>query len=81
MAYAVMDSGEHLIRLLTVDDGEVIRDIVVPERVMNLNFSPDGRLLAVASRQATTIWDVASGELIYTLNQTITCLLYTSRCV
>ncbi len=72
MAYAVMDSGEHLIRLLTVDDGEVIRDIVVPERVMNLNFSPDGRLLAVASRQATTIWDVASGELIYTLNQTIT---------
>ncbi len=72
MACAVTDSGEHLIRLITVDDGDAIRDIVVPERVMNLNFSPDGRLLAVASRQATTIWDVTSGELIYTLNQTIT---------
>ena len=72
MACAVMDSGEHLIRLIAVDDGDAIRDIVVPERVMNLNFSPDGRLLAVASRQATTIWDVTSGELIYTLNQTIT---------
>ena len=72
MACAVKDSGEHLIRLITVDDGDAIRDIVVPERVMNLNFSPDGRLLAVASRQATTIWDVTSGELIYTLNQTIT---------
>ena len=72
MACAVTDSGEHLIRLLTVDDGEAIRDIVVPERVMDLNFSPDGKLLAVASRLATTIWDVTSGELVYTLDQTIT---------
>ena len=72
MAYAVKDSGEQLIRLITVDGGDAISDIVVPERVMDLNFSPDGRLLAVASYQATTIWDVTSGELIYTLNQTIT---------
>jgi WD40 repeat protein len=71
MACAVKEGGEHLIRLITVDDGDAIRDIVVPERVMNLGFSPDGSLLAVASRQATTIWDAASGELIYTLNQTI----------
>ena len=72
MAYAVKDSGEHLIRLVAVDGGDAIRDIVVPERVMDLNFSPDGSLLAVASREATTIWDVASGELISTLDQTIT---------
>ncbi len=72
MAYAVKDSGEHLIRLITVDGGDAIRDIVVPERVKDLNFSPDGRLLAVASHEATTIWDVTSGELKYTLNQTIT---------
>lgn len=72
MACAVRDGGEHLIRLMSVDDGNMIRDMVVPERVMNLNFSPDGGLLAVASRQATTIWDVSSGELIYTLDQTIT---------
>lgn len=72
MAYAVKDSGEHLIRLLNVDDGDLIRDVVVPERVMDLNFSPDGKLLAVASRLATTLWDVTSGELIHTLDQTIT---------
>ncbi len=72
MAYAVKDSGEQLIRLVAVDGGDAIRDIVVPERVMDLNFSPDGGLLAVASREATTIWDVASGGLIFTLDQTIT---------
>jgi WD40 repeat protein len=72
MACAVKDGGEHLIRLTAVDGGDTIRDMVVPERVMDLNFSPDGSLLAVASREATTIWDVASGELVYTLDQTIT---------
>ena len=72
MAYAVKDGGDHLIRICTVESGEKIRDLTVPERVMDLNFSPDGTMLAVASRQATTVWDVASGELLYTLDQTIT---------
>ena len=72
MACAVKDGGQHLIRLMPVDGGDATRDLIVPERVMDLNYSPDGRLLAVASRLATTLWDLASGELIYTLNQTIT---------
>lgn len=72
MAVAKKEGGNHLIRLCAVDGGETIRDLSVPERVHDLNFSPDGSLLAVASRQATTIWDVESGELLYTLDQTIT---------
>lgn len=72
MALAIKEGGQQLIRLMTVDTGEVIRDLDVPERVMSLDFSPDGKLLAVASRLATTLWDVASGDLVYTLDQTIT---------
>ena len=72
MACAVKDGGEDLIRLMPVDGGDATRDLIVPERVMDLNYSPDGSLLAVASRLATTLWDLASGEMIYTLNQTIT---------
>ncbi len=73
MACAVEDSGEYLIQLLTVDDGEAIRDIVLPKQVMDMNYSPDGSLLAVASRGSPiTIWDVVSGNLLYTLGQEIT---------
>ena len=72
MAYAAKDSGEHLIRLSTVDDAQVIHDIAVPTQVLDLNFSPDGSLLAVTSRGSPlTIWDVASGNLLYTLDQAI----------
>ena len=67
------DFDEYLIRLLAVDDGEGIRDIVVPaKRISDLSFSPDGNLLAVASLgDPITIWDVASGNLLYTLDQEI----------
>ena len=72
MAVAVTDSGKQLIRLYEVDSGAVLQDFEVPERLMNLNFSPDGSLLAVASRLATTIWDTSSGMLLHTLDQSIT---------
>ncbi|MGI6497367.1 MAG: OmpA family protein [Oscillospiraceae bacterium] len=74
MACAVMHGfDEYLIQLLTVDKGEGIHDIVIPaKRINDLNFSPDGSLLAVASLGSPiTIWDVASGKLLYTLDQEI----------
>ncbi|NLV99222.1 MAG: OmpA family protein [Clostridiaceae bacterium] len=73
MAYTVMDSGQYMARVVTVDDGEGICDIVVDKEVRDLNFSPDGKLLAVASYGSPiTIWDVASGNLAYTLDREIT---------
>lgn len=71
MAYAVEHNGEQLIRLVAVADEDLIHDIHVPSDVSDLAFSPDGSLLAVASRDATTIWDVKSGELAHQLDQEI----------
>ena len=72
MACVVSDRGENLIQILAVEDGELLRDIVMPKRIKCLSFSPDGSLLAVASYGSpATIWDVASGDLIYTLDQEI----------
>lgn len=70
MAAAVMEDGNQLIRILTVAGVEPVMDLPVPTRVRGLDFSPDGRLLVVGSRLATTIWEVASGMLLYTLDQT-----------
>ena len=72
MAYTVEDGGERLVRVVTLDGGEVIGDIVLPKDVRDLNFSPDGSLLAVAFYGSPImIWDLASGNLRYTLDREI----------
>jgi len=74
MAGAVKEAGDQLVRLWTVDGAEQIADLPVPERVRDLAFSPDGTLLVVASRLATTIWDIPTKTLLYTLDQTFDAL-------
>ncbi|NLP47507.1 MAG: hypothetical protein GX345_01020 [Clostridiales bacterium] len=71
IACVIEDNYEHFIQLITLDDGKIRGTIAVPGKVNDFNYSPDGSLLAVASSQATTIYDVDSGELLFTLDQTI----------
>jgi len=72
--------GEYLVRLWAVDNYEQLAELVVPGEVKDIAFSPDGSLLAVASHAgaigqvlgflpATTIWDIQSKTLLYTLDQ------------
>ena len=80
MAGAVREDGKYLVRLWAVDNYEQLAELVVPGEVKDIAFSPDGSLLAVASHAgalsqalgflpATTIWDIQSKTLLYTLNQ------------
>jgi len=80
MAGAVREDDKYLVRLWAVDNYEQLADLVVPGEVKDIAFSPDGSLLAVASHAgatsqvlgflpATTIWDIQSKTLLYTLNQ------------
>lgn len=79
MAGAVREDGQRLIRLWTVDGAEQLADFPDPGEIQCLAFSPDSSLLAAASfgrptgqdsQSATTIWDISSNTLLYTLDQT-----------
>jgi WD40 repeat protein len=79
LAASLKEEGQYLVRLETVDGEEHLADIAVPGEIQDIKFSPDGSLLAVAtfgrptssdSSSATTIWDVSSATLLYTLDQT-----------
>ncbi len=70
MAGAVKEEYEHIVRLWAVDGAEKIADLAISNDYKDMDFSPDGGLLAVASLKAVTIWDVSSHELLYTLDQT-----------
>jgi outer membrane protein OmpA-like peptidoglycan-associated protein len=61
---SVWDSG-----VLTDAGVEPIAEFEVLTRVRDLSWSPDGSLLAVASRLGTTIWDPVAGELVYTFDE------------
>jgi WD40 repeat protein len=74
------EDREYLVRLWAVDNYEQLAELVVPGEVSDIAFSPDGSLLAVASHagaigrsqgflSATTIWDIQSKTLLYTLDQ------------
>ncbi len=72
MAFVAEDRDNTLIRLVTVDGGDQVIDIVEPTKIYrNMKFSPDGSMLAVATIKNTSIWDVASGDLLYILDQEI----------
>lgn len=79
MAGAVREDGVRLIRLWTVDGAEQLADFPDPGEIQCLAFSPDSNLLAVASfgrptvrdsQSATTIWDISTKTLLYTLDHT-----------
>jgi WD40 repeat protein len=71
LAGPVREDGTAVVRLWTADDLEPVRDLEAPERVRALDFSPDGTMLAVGSRLATTVWDVDAGTLLHTFDQEI----------
>jgi outer membrane protein OmpA-like peptidoglycan-associated protein len=70
MAGAVVEDWEPYLQLLSVDDATVLWEISVLPQVRGMEFAPDGGLLAVASREATTLVDVDNGEVAHTLSRT-----------
>jgi WD40 repeat protein len=69
LAGAVTEDSTQILRLWSVDGFEPVAEWEVPERVRDLDFSPDGSMLVVASREATTVWDVEDGTLLHTFDQ------------
>ena len=60
------------VRLQTAEGAEKISDLEIKKMPLDISFSPDGSLLAVASKDlATTVWDFSTGTLLYTLGQTL----------
>lgn len=56
-------------RLWRVADGSVFLDIQLPADSYGVDFSPDGRLLAVGHREGTGLWQLPEGDHLYTLDQ------------
>lgn len=65
------DDGESVIRFWDVETFDVAFDVPVPAQVRDLDFSPDGSLLAVGSRLATSVIDVEARSVLYTFDQDI----------
>jgi len=70
MAGAITEEYKLLVRLWTSDGARKLADLSIPEGYRDMDFSPDGSLLAVASMKAVTVWDVSAHTLLYTLDQT-----------
>lgn len=70
MAAAIKEEYKHLVRLWTTDGAMQLPDLSITDDFRDMDFSPDGSLLAVASMEAVTIWDVSTHALLYTLDQT-----------
>lgn len=62
---------EGFIRIWNLDDGSVTREWQAHGDVVTaLDFSPDGqKLLSVSQDRSAKYWDLATGELLYTLSQ------------
>lgn len=70
MAAIIQEDWNDMVRLWTVDDFEKITDLEFSKGITDIAFSPDGSLLAAGSLYLeTTIWDVETKTLLYTLNQ------------
>ncbi|MDZ7677587.1 MAG: OmpA family protein [Acidimicrobiales bacterium] len=65
------DDGQSVVRFWSLDGFEAAFDVPVPERVRDLDFSPDGSILAVGSRLATSVVDVDDQSVLYTFDQDI----------
>ncbi|MBN2072676.1 MAG: OmpA family protein [Actinobacteria bacterium] len=72
MAGIIKEDFNDKVRLWTVDGSTKISDLEIEKMPIDIAFSPDGSLIAVASiHLATTVWDVSTGTLLYTLDQTL----------
>jgi WD40 repeat protein len=70
MAGAVKKDFKEYISLWTVDEAELIVDLPISKNFRDMDFSPDGSMLAVTTKDTTTIWDISTHKLLYTLEQT-----------
>ncbi len=61
-------SGDWSVHLWDAETGALVRDIGEHDgsAISSLAFSPDGTLLACGSRDTARIWNVESGQLLYT---------------
>lgn len=57
------------IHLFRMPSGEIARTLLVGEGTMSLDFSADGRLLAISTEGVVSLWDVESGRRLRTLPQ------------
>jgi WD40 repeat protein len=65
------DEWEYFIKLLDVESGEEVLKIDIEKNQYDLDFSPDGEMIAVGVQAAPVkIYDVETGKLLYTFNQT-----------
>ena len=61
-------ADDHLdeVRLFRVEDGKLLRSVAVKERIVRMEFSPDGRHLAATERDnAVRLYDVESGKPVW----------------
>jgi WD40 repeat protein len=62
--------GKRAVRLWDVATGKELRTLEgVAGGVLSVEFSPDGKTLAVATWSETELWDVDSGQRRFTLTQ------------
>lgn len=67
------------VRIFRMPEGETLRTLTTREGIMSLDFSPDGRLLAVSDGGAVSLWDVGTGRKLRDLPQTssVMCVTFT----
>ncbi len=61
---------ESWVHIFHMPEGEIVRTLMTREGTMSLDFSPDGRLLAISAGGIVSLWDVATGRNLRDLPQT-----------
>lgn len=66
------ENWEHSLRIFDTENYELAVEIPLENSAVQIAFSPDSQMIAVASiYEAATVWSAVTGELIYTLDQDI----------
>lgn len=70
MAGAVEADGKNHIVFWKLDDASKLGEIEL-DRVLDMDFSPDGKSLVVITARETSLWDLATHTRLYTLDQAV----------
>jgi WD40 repeat protein len=70
MAGAGKEEMLDVVKVWSVEDYEETLSIEVTDRIRDITFSPDGSMLGITSQESSTIYDIETGELLYTVDQT-----------